>query len=144
MKLASPIALSVGGQGLPEAVPPEPRGQRSPPDHVNRSSSTVEDVTRARGGPIWYQLYTTDNFDVTTMLVKRAEAAGCPVVALTVDLPAGRNTETATRFQRMDTRVCASCHRVGPDGIPIGGPGTHAMFGGINTQTLGLRSPSLT
>src|SRR5262245_24825964 len=30
-----------------------------------QTSSAVEDVVKARGGPIWYQLYTTDNFDVT-------------------------------------------------------------------------------
>src|SRR5438067_427133 len=70
------------------------------------TSSAVEDVIEARGGPIWYQLYTTNSFDVTTKLVKRAEAAGCPAVAVTVDLPAGRNTETATRLARVDTRNC--------------------------------------
>ena len=109
-----------------------------------QSSSPVEDVIKARGGPIWYQLYTTDNFDVTTKLVKRAEAAGCPVVAITVDLPAGRNSVTAARFQRQDTRVCASCHgAAGP-----GGNGqvvsSKPMFAGIDTKNVALNSPSLT
>jgi len=57
-----------------------------------QSSVAVEEVAKARGGPIWYQLYTTNNFDITTQLVKRAEAAGCTAVAVTVDTPAGRNT----------------------------------------------------
>src|SRR5262245_17193343 len=74
-----------------------------------QTSMGVEDVIKARGVPIWYQLYTTDNFDVTTKLVKRAEAAGCTAVAVTVDLPSGRNTETMTRLQRTDTRNCANC-----------------------------------
>jgi (S)-2-hydroxy-acid oxidase len=65
-----------------------------------QTSIAVEDVVKARGGPIWYQLYTTDNFAFTTKLVKRAEAAGCTAVAISVDLPAGRNTETMTRLQR--------------------------------------------
>jgi isopentenyl diphosphate isomerase/L-lactate dehydrogenase-like FMN-dependent dehydrogenase len=103
------------------------------------TSSAVEDVIEARGGPIWYQLYTTTSFDITTKLVKRAEAAGCPAVAVTVDLPAGRNTETATRFLRIDTRTCANCH--GPTGS---GPNQRPMFKGIDMQGIGTNSPSLT
>ena len=114
-----------------------------------QTSIGVEDVIKARGGPIWYQLYTTDNFDVTTKLVKRAEAAGCTAVAVTVDLPAGRNTETMSRLQRTDTRVCGNCHddATGDLANPRVGGGTSAskpMFAGMNTQGLGLTSPSLT
>jgi isopentenyl diphosphate isomerase/L-lactate dehydrogenase-like FMN-dependent dehydrogenase len=103
------------------------------------TSSAVEDVIEARGGPIWYQLYTTNSFDVTTKLVKRAEAAGCPAVAVTVDLPAGRNTETATRLARLDTRTCTGCH--GPAGSDFG---TRPMFKGIDTKGLTTNSNSLT
>src|SRR4030095_12310998 len=74
-----------------------------------QTSIGVEDVAKARSGPLWYQLYTTDNFEVTTKLVKRAEAAGCTATAVTVDLPSGRNTSTMMRFQRADTRACGSC-----------------------------------
>ena len=114
-----------------------------------QTSIGVEDVIKARGGPIWYQLYTTDNFEVTTKLVKRAESAGCTAVAVTVDLPAGRNTETMTRLQRTDTRNCATCHEDATGNLanPRVGGGTNAnkpMFAGINTQGLGLTSPSLT
>jgi 4-hydroxymandelate oxidase len=103
------------------------------------TSSSVEDVIEARGGPTWYQLYTTNSFDVTTKLVKRAEAAGCPAVAVTVDLPVGRNTETATRLARVDTRNCTSCH--GPAGSDFG---TRPMFKGIDTKGLTTNSNSLT
>src|SRR5215813_13612876 len=114
-----------------------------------QSSLGVEDVVKARGGPIWYQLYTTDNFDVTTKLVKRPEAAGCSAVAVTVDLPAGRNTETMTRLEPTDTRNCDSCHEDATGNLanPRVGGGTNAnkpMFEGINTRGLGLTSPSLT
>jgi len=150
MKLASPIVLCpVGSQKAfhAEGEIAAARAAKSK-GHLQilstQSSSSVEDVIKARGGPIWFQLYTTNNFDVTTRLVKRAEAAGCPVVAVTVDLPAGRNTETATRFRQLDNRVCANCHLVGPTGAPQGGPGTKPMFAGINTQGLGITSPSLT
>jgi 4-hydroxymandelate oxidase len=113
-----------------------------------QTSSPVEDVMKARGAPIWFQLYTTDNFEVTTKLVKRAEAAGCAAVAVTVDLPAGRNTETMSRAQRADTRACGSCHEDATGNLanPRVGSGTNAnkpMFAGINTQGLSLTSPSL-
>jgi isopentenyl diphosphate isomerase/L-lactate dehydrogenase-like FMN-dependent dehydrogenase len=114
-----------------------------------QTSIGVEEVAKARGGPIWYQLYTTDNFDVTTKLVKRAEAAGCTAVAVTVDLPSGRNTVTMTRSQRIDKRECGSCHQDATGNLanPRAGGGTNStkpMFAGINTQGLGLTSPSLT
>jgi isopentenyl diphosphate isomerase/L-lactate dehydrogenase-like FMN-dependent dehydrogenase len=105
-----------------------------------QTSTPVEEVIKARGAPIWYQLYTTNNFDITTKLVKRAEAAGCPVVAVTIDLPAGRNTETAARLRRLDSRVCTSCH--GPDGP--GGLRNKVMFAGIDVQGVTLNSPSHT
>jgi isopentenyl diphosphate isomerase/L-lactate dehydrogenase-like FMN-dependent dehydrogenase len=110
-----------------------------------QASYGVEDVTAGRGGaPIWFQLYTTSNFDVTKKLVKRAQDAGCPVVAVTVDTPNGRNTVTATRLLREDTRVCANCHVVDERGKPRFGVNTKPMFTGIDMQGVGLTSPSLT
>lgn len=109
-----------------------------------QSSFSVEDVTAARGAPVWFQLYTTNNFEVTKKLVKRAEAAGCPVVAVTIDTPAGRNTVTATRMRREDTRVCAGCHTVDDRGNPRGGLTVKPMFAGIDMQGVGLVSASLT
>lgn len=103
------------------------------------TSSAIEDVTEARDAPIWYQLYTTTSFDITTRLVKRAEVAGCPVVAVTVDLPAGRNTVTETRAIRLDTRNCASCHAPAPYAL-----GPKSMFRGIDTTGIALSDPSLT
>ncbi|MGE0032060.1 MAG: alpha-hydroxy acid oxidase [Steroidobacteraceae bacterium] len=74
------------------------------------ASTSVEDVTAARGAPIWYQLYPTDQWAVTQALVRRAEAAGCPVLALTVDLQAGSNRLTAARSIPRDSRDCSTCH----------------------------------
>jgi isopentenyl diphosphate isomerase/L-lactate dehydrogenase-like FMN-dependent dehydrogenase len=71
-------------------------------------------------------------------MLKRAEAAGCPVVAITIDLPAGRNSETQARFRRLDTRACANCH-TGPNG---GGP-PKPMLADLG-EGIGLTSPSLT
>jgi isopentenyl diphosphate isomerase/L-lactate dehydrogenase-like FMN-dependent dehydrogenase len=103
------------------------------------SSTSVEDVTAARGAPIWYQLYTTNVWEITLKLVKRAEAAGCPVVAVTVDLPAGRNTETAARLARTDTRTCTTCHAAtGAD------PRTRPMFSGNDMTGVSITSAALT
>jgi 4-hydroxymandelate oxidase len=70
----------------------------------------VEDVTKARNAPIWFQLYASPRWEVAQALIKRAEAAGCPVLAVTVDRVAGRNQETLFRLMRSDTRDCSACH----------------------------------
>src|SRR5262249_27088230 len=49
------------------------------------TSTGVEDVNRAHGRPAWFQLYAASSWAVTEKIVRRAEAAGCPVIALTVD-----------------------------------------------------------
>ncbi len=109
-----------------------------------QTSSSLEEVTAARGGPVWFQLYTTNRFEVTRKLLKRAQSAGCPVVAVTVDLPAGRNTVTAARLRREDTRNCGDCHVVDAHGNPRLILDTEPMFEGIDARGLALTSPSLT
>ena len=112
-----------------------------------QATFSVEDVTKARGGPVWFQLYTTNSMDVTRKLVARAEAAGCPAVAVTIDTPNGRNTVTATRLARTDTRQCGACHKdaTGDRMNPRSGGnlGTKPMFAGIDTQGVGLTQPAL-
>jgi 4-hydroxymandelate oxidase len=76
----------------------------------NQSSTSVEDASKARGAPIWFQLYATNNYDIAAHHVRRAERAGCVAVAVTVDRSGGRNTETERRLQRTDTRQCSECH----------------------------------
>ena len=74
------------------------------------SNFSVEDVSKARGAPIWFQLYASPRFEVAQALIKKAETAGCPVLAVTVDRVAGRNQETLFRMRRADTRDCSTCH----------------------------------
>jgi 4-hydroxymandelate oxidase len=78
------------------------------------SSTAVEDVNAARGEPVWYQLYPTEQWSVTRGLVARARAAGCPVLVLTVDLQGGSNRETLARGSRLDDRNCLACHDENP------------------------------
>ena len=108
-----------------------------------QSSTAIEDVARARGPGLWYQLYTTNSWDVTTKLLNRAEAAGCPVVAVTVDLPNGRNTETDQRMARVDTRVCASCHGVAGPSADGRAAGVKPMFSGLDMKDVTLTSATL-
>jgi 4-hydroxymandelate oxidase len=83
-------------------------------DHLYMLSTTanmaVEEVSDARGAPVWFQLYASPSWEVAAALIKRAEAAGCPVLVITVDRLAGRNQETLFRLMRDDTRDCSGCH----------------------------------
>jgi isopentenyl diphosphate isomerase/L-lactate dehydrogenase-like FMN-dependent dehydrogenase len=116
VRYASPIIVApVGGQKSfhQEGEVAVARGAR-PGNHLmilsTATTSSVEEVTKARGAPVWYQLYATNKWDVAKAFVTRAEKAGCPVVAVTVDRSGGRNQETLFRLQRTDTRNCDSCH----------------------------------
>ena len=109
-----------------------------------QSSTRIEDVANARGAGLWYQLYTTNNFEVTTRLVKRAEAAGCPVVAVTVDLPNGRNTLTDVRGARRDSRSCSTCHGAAGPRADGRGVGVKPMFEGVDMTGITLTSATLT
>jgi isopentenyl diphosphate isomerase/L-lactate dehydrogenase-like FMN-dependent dehydrogenase len=76
------------------------------------ATTSVEDAIAARGAPIWFQLYTTQRWEVAEALIKRAEAAGAPAIAVTLDVRAPAKWETFVRLRRTDTRDCASCHGV--------------------------------
>ena len=78
----------------------------------------IGEVMAARGGPVWYQLYASQDWTTTEQTVKRIEAAGCPVMVWTVDILGGRNLETAQRLRRLDTRECMSCHAADPQVRP--------------------------
>jgi isopentenyl diphosphate isomerase/L-lactate dehydrogenase-like FMN-dependent dehydrogenase len=78
------------------------------------ATATVEEVAKARGGPIWFQLYLRERYEDTVALIRRAEAAGCPVLVFTVDVIPGRNLETARRLRRLDGGNCLSCHKTEP------------------------------
>src|SRR5258708_2769781 len=87
------------------------------------TTSSVEDVIAARGMPVWQQLYPTNVWEVGRAIIKRAEAAGCPAIVLTVDLQEGSNRETLFRAQGMDKRDCSACHSSTFSGYARGKPG---------------------
>ena len=76
------------------------------------SSTSVESVSEARDAAIWFQLYTMGGWDGVKARLRRAEAAGCPVVVLTVDMAGGTGARhSLARSIRTDTRDCAACHQ---------------------------------
>ena len=92
------------------------------------STTSIEDVIAARGAPVWYQLYPTDDWNVGKALVQRAERAGAAALVVTVDLHEGSNRETLARGSRLDQRQCSSCHESGL----AGGLRRKPMFDGLD------------
>ena len=142
VNLRSPIVLApVGAQKTfhQEGEIAVARAARAK-DHLQilstATTSSVEDVIAARGAPVWYQLYPRGSMSIARALVQRAEAAGSPVIALTVDTLAGRNTETKERFARMDTRTCTSCHE------PGNRDARKPMYAGLDPAVAQTRGPN--
>lgn len=75
------------------------------------TSTPIEEVAEAREDPLWFQLYTDGGWAGVRARLRRAEAAGCPVVVLTVDLSGGVGARhTLARAIREDARDCSVCH----------------------------------
>jgi 4-hydroxymandelate oxidase len=102
------------------------------------ASTPVEEVVAARNGPMWQQLYATDDWHVTEAVVRRAEKAGCTAIFLTVDSPPGRNSETLLRAMRRDGRDCTQCHVGGSHDLVRRAP----MFAGIDVSRVTALSPT--
>ena len=135
----APLFLSpVGGQRMfhPDGEVAVARAAKAKKTTQILSSATsigVEDVAKALGSPLWYQLYMPNKWEGTEKLVRRVEEAGCPVLVWTVDLLAGRNLETAERFRRMDTRNCVDCHASARGGRAVSDlPMFKGIDGGMN------------
>ena len=105
------------------------------------SSTPIEQVAEARGAPIWFQLYTLGGWPGVRKMLRRAEAVGCPAVALTVDLPISSDParHTLQRAIRRDLRDCAVCH----EGSGIGAR-AKPMFDGIEVDESDRRRVALT
>jgi len=104
------------------------------------TSTGVEDVCTAHGRPVWYQLYAPTAWDACEKIVRRVEAAGCPVIALTVDNTTGRNSETYLRTRPKNLGQCVACHENGQ------GPTIkeRKMYDGINMTGVGAQNPAMT
>ncbi|MSV28664.1 MAG: alpha-hydroxy-acid oxidizing protein [Bryobacterales bacterium] len=105
----------------------------------NATSIGVEDVSKAYGRPVWYQLYAASSWAVTERIVRRVQAAGCPSITLTVDNITGRNSQTYKRLRPKDMKQCAACH----DGDPGTSPKERRMFDGIDMSGVSMHNPAL-
>ena len=77
------------------------------------ATTSIEDVSAARGAPPWFQLYHRSDWNQTRQMIKRAEAAGAPAIVFTVDLIGGSNRLTMLREGLVDRRQCVQCHAQG-------------------------------
>lgn len=78
------------------------------------ATASIEEVSAARGEPVWFQLYRRNDWNQTRQMIRRAERAGSPVLVYTVDLLGGSNRLTGERARRRDPQPCAACH---PNGL---------------------------
>ncbi|HWZ46309.1 MAG TPA: alpha-hydroxy acid oxidase [Candidatus Saccharimonadales bacterium] len=64
------------------------------------STFSVEEVAATVKQPLWFQLYFQADRGLTEQMVRRAEAAGCKALCLTVDTPVlgARHRESRTSF----------------------------------------------
>ena len=139
----SPIVLApVGSQRAfhPEGEVAAAKGARAT-RHLqilsSTSSTAVEAVNTARGEPVWFQLYPTNDWNVTAALVARVEKAGCQVLVLTVDGVAS-NRLTQRRMTLLDTRTCQSCHAIPNPRYFI----TRPMFNGLDLSKAERLTPT--
>lgn len=71
------------------------------------STASIEEVTAAATGPVWFQLYVYKDREITASLVQRAEKAGCTAIVLTVDSPhLGRRERDVRNCFRLPEGLC--------------------------------------
>ena len=109
-----------GGQGSmhPDAEPGVARAARARGAPQMLSTSTgrsIEEVTKALGHPVWQQFYAPNSWDASVALMKRFQANGVTVIALTCDNTTGRFSETFFRTRPKDLQQCEVCHKGGPE-----------------------------
>ncbi|HEY6270735.1 MAG TPA: alpha-hydroxy acid oxidase [Terriglobales bacterium] len=69
------------------------------------ATESAETLCRAAKRPLWFQVYTRAERDLTRQLVERAENAGCKALVITVDTPV---VGVRNREARADFRLPAS------------------------------------
>ena len=142
-KLKSPIAIApVGSQNAFHAEG-ELATARAARTHdtlqilSNVATHSIEDVIAARGAPVGFQLYPTNDWSVASKMIKRAEAAGAEFVVLTVDLNSDSNRVLLGQYVRADERDCSACHVAGPADALLRKPmydGTGGTIAGFDTS----------
>ncbi len=90
------------------------------------STTTIEDIAAAATGPLWFQLYIYKDRGATADLIRRAEAAGCRALVLTVDAQVWGRREADVRnsFKLPDGLTVANLADYAKEMFPAGIPGS--------------------
>jgi 4-hydroxymandelate oxidase len=90
------------------------------------STTTIEDIGAAATGPLWFQLYVYKDRGATTGLIRRAEAAGCRALVLTVDAQVWgrREADVRNNFKLPDGLTVANLADHAKEMFPAGIPGS--------------------
>ena len=105
------------------------------------STTSIEEAMAAATGPVWFQLYVFRDRALTASLVRRAEAAGCKAVVLTVDvpLPGKRERDARNRLTLPDHLSLKNILPAGLDKLP-----KEAADLGLSAYIASLFDPALT
>jgi isopentenyl diphosphate isomerase/L-lactate dehydrogenase-like FMN-dependent dehydrogenase len=102
------------------------------------TTTPLRDVAREYRRPLWYQLYSSKDWDITKGLIQKAETAGCPVLVVTVDTPSSGNRETVARAGHRSEGECKTCHEPGLKGMMK----EHPMYDGLDVSKFhGITDP---
>jgi len=104
------------------------------------STASVEEVVAASSGPVWFQLYVYEDRAATEALVRRAEAAGCQGLVLTVDAPVlgRRERDVRNRFHLPQGLKAENLHAAGYEQL-----GADASDSGLAAYFASLLDPDL-
>ncbi|NYF59607.1 alpha-hydroxy acid oxidase [Micromonospora purpureochromogenes] len=125
----SALAAAAGAAGVPYAL-------------STLSSTTIEEVTAAGAGPVWFQLYWLRDRALVADLLDRAHTAGCAALMVTVDVPVlGRRRRDVRNGFALPPDVTAANLPGGRDDLAhTGTPGVSA----IAAHTGAVFAPALT
>lgn len=104
------------------------------------STTTIEEVAASAGAPLWFQLYVYKDRGATTDLIRRAEAAGCRALVLTVDAQVWgrREADVRNNFKLPDGLTVANLAEHAKQMFPAGIPGS-----GLAAYVSQMLDPSL-
>jgi 4-hydroxymandelate oxidase len=103
------------------------------------TSTRLEEVNAALGRPVWYQLYAPSTWEACEKILRRVEASGCTVLALTVDATTGRHSESFLRNRPKDLHSCVACHEVNGSEVVVK---ERPMYKGIDMTGVRMSTPT--
>ncbi len=105
------------------------------------ANTSIEEVLREAGGPVWFQLYVYRDREATRGLVQRAESAGCSALVLTVDAQVWgrREQDVRNRFQLPGHLAVENLQAAGKGHLPQAAAGS-----GLAAYAAALFDPGLT